>query len=86
MTPKKEARPKDRANLYSLRRNIVMNCRKTTGNLIASGKIHRHFRHFRRCRAASAQKQLTPLSAQREPDQHDSANSNDSCDDGDRPE
>jgi hypothetical protein len=61
MTPKKEARPKDRANLYSLRRNIVMNRRKTTANLITSGKIHRHFRHFSVARALPTQKQLTPL-------------------------
>jgi len=86
MTPKKEARPKDRANLYSLRRNIVMNRRKTTANLIASGKIHRHFRHFRCCPGASRAKQLMPLPAEREPYQHYSANSNDSCDDGDRSE
>src|SRR5260370_18176324 len=55
MTPKKEARPKDRANLYSLQRNIVMNRRKTTGNLIASGKIHSHFQHFARCPVLPAQ-------------------------------
>jgi hypothetical protein len=30
-----------------LRRNIVRNRRKTTGNLITSGRIHRHFRQFR---------------------------------------
>src|SRR3954453_12757557 len=69
MTPKKEARPKGPGIPYSLRRNIVRNHQKTTAKVVASGKIHRHFRCFTAFPGGSA--------TEREPDQHDSANSND---------